>query len=319
MKNYIVFDLEWNQPSGRDEAIEGLPFEIVEIGAVKLDEDLQPVSEFHRLIRPQLYLRLHPIIAGVTHLTDEELDRKGQPFSRVIDEFFSWCGSEPFYCTWGSMDLTELERNMTHYGIELPFPRPLLFYDVQKLYSLCCSDGKTRESLDHAVKEAGLSCDTPFHRALDDARYTALLLQKLDLSTVDRYVSVDYFRAPRDRSEELRLEFPDYAKFVSRVFPTREDAMADKAVTDVVCRKCHRLLRKKIRWFSYAQRYYLCLASCPEHGLVRAKIRMKRDGNGELFAIRTEKFTDADGAALIAQKKEETRKRRAEHARNRVG
>ena len=37
--NYIVFDLEWNQSSGgRDFENPRMPFEIIEIGAVKLDK-----------------------------------------------------------------------------------------------------------------------------------------------------------------------------------------------------------------------------------------------------------------------------------------
>ena len=36
--NYIVFDLEWNQcPDGKEKEIKDMPFEIIEIGAVKLD------------------------------------------------------------------------------------------------------------------------------------------------------------------------------------------------------------------------------------------------------------------------------------------
>ncbi len=47
MNNYIVFDLEWNQsPEGKGNSIENLPFEIIEIGAVKLDSHLQLISEF---------------------------------------------------------------------------------------------------------------------------------------------------------------------------------------------------------------------------------------------------------------------------------
>ena len=35
--NYIVFDLEWNQnPSGKKTRNDRLPFEIIEIGAVKV-------------------------------------------------------------------------------------------------------------------------------------------------------------------------------------------------------------------------------------------------------------------------------------------
>ena len=38
MKNYIIFDLEWNQsPRGREDSVADFPFEIIEIGAVKLD------------------------------------------------------------------------------------------------------------------------------------------------------------------------------------------------------------------------------------------------------------------------------------------
>lgn len=50
MKNYIIFDLEWNQsPRGREDSVADFPFEIIEIGAVKLDENFQMVDEFHRL------------------------------------------------------------------------------------------------------------------------------------------------------------------------------------------------------------------------------------------------------------------------------
>ena len=60
MKNYIVFDLEWNQSiEGKEHSIEHFPFEIIEIGAVKLDEKLNMVSDFHGLITPQVYVELH--------------------------------------------------------------------------------------------------------------------------------------------------------------------------------------------------------------------------------------------------------------------
>lgn len=46
--NYIVFDLEWNQnPDGRRHPDSRLPFEIIEIGAVKL------ISRNHLLSFPE--------------------------------------------------------------------------------------------------------------------------------------------------------------------------------------------------------------------------------------------------------------------------
>ena len=38
--DYIVFDLEWNQcPDGKEREVPALPFEIIEIGAVKLNSE----------------------------------------------------------------------------------------------------------------------------------------------------------------------------------------------------------------------------------------------------------------------------------------
>ena len=40
--NYIVMDLEWNQsPDGKIGSYDDVPFEIIQIGAVKLDDKLQ--------------------------------------------------------------------------------------------------------------------------------------------------------------------------------------------------------------------------------------------------------------------------------------
>ena len=36
--NYIVLDLEWNQGSGQEPEVKEMPFEVIDIGAVKLNE-----------------------------------------------------------------------------------------------------------------------------------------------------------------------------------------------------------------------------------------------------------------------------------------
>ena len=108
------------------------------------------------------------------------------------------------------------------------------------------------------------------------------------------------------------MNFPDYSKFVSRGFASKEEAMKDKRVTDMVCYKCRRMLRKKIRWFSSNQKFYFCLAVCPEHGYMKGKIRMKKSEDGSFFAVKTTKLVGEEGAAYVEQKKEETKKKRAE-------
>lgn len=93
--------------------------------------------------------------------------------------------------------------------------------------------------------------------------------------------------------------------------------MADKKVTDMVCYQCHRMLKKKIRWFSYGQRFYLCLAVCPEHGFIKGKIRMKRAEDGSVFAVKTLKPASQEAAEMVEKKKEEARLKRAEKSRAR--
>lgn len=316
--NYIVLDLEWNQsPNGKEDSVEHFPFEIIEIGAFRLDERYRETGTFHRLIRPQVYRKMHFKISEVTHMDMKKLCQEGQPFETVIKEFLEWCGDEKFcFCIWGSMDLTELQRNMAYYGIDIPFPRPLLYYDIQKLYCLQYGDGQNKVSLDQAVLDQNMEEDRPFHRALDDAYYTGRILSVLDMETYGVYKSVDYYGLPETRNEEYRLYFTDYSKFVSREFDSREDIMKDKNVTDIVCLKCRRMLRKKVRWFPYGQRFYFCLAVCPEHGYVKGKIRVKKSEDDRYYVVKTIKMAGEDDVELLTQRKEDGRKKR--NARGRL-
>ena len=53
--NSIVLDLEWNQAQTRDREAPGLTFEVIEIGAVRLDEHGNQTDSFSGLIRPCVY------------------------------------------------------------------------------------------------------------------------------------------------------------------------------------------------------------------------------------------------------------------------
>ena len=318
MKEYIVFDLEWNQsPYGKGTSVEALPFEVIELGAVKLNGQMEKISDFRCLVRPQVYEELHYKISEVVHRSMDELLEKGIPFPKAVEEFIAWCGEHAVFCTWGSMDLTELQRNMAFYQMDSPFPFPLLYYDVQKLYAMLRKEGKERISLDAAVHELGIREDRPFHQAFDDACYTAEVMKAMDWQNVAPYLSIDYYRLPRDKKEEVLLRFPNYDKYVSRPFDTKEEAIADRKVADMVCCECRRTMRKKIRWFPSGQRAYLCLASCQEHGLYKGKIRMKKTEQGQIFAVKTVKPVHERKAAEISIKKEESRKKRSEKNRQR--
>ena len=115
----IVLDLEWNQNSlGKKERSSDKPvFEIIEIGAVKLNENYEMTGKFSQLVKPQIYHTMHKITADLIHLQMKEL-KKGKDFPTVMKEFLEWCGKDYIFATWGPLDLLELQRNMEYYNME---------------------------------------------------------------------------------------------------------------------------------------------------------------------------------------------------------
>ena len=309
--NYIVLDLEWNQSAfGKENEVEGLPFEIVEIGAVKLDSEKNIIGKFSEFVRPQVYKKLHHITKDVINISESDL-KKARYFKKVADDFIKWCGEDYTMCIWGVSDLTELQRNFRFFGVKNPFSAPLYYFDIQKMFSLLYEDGKIRRSLEDAVDMLSVEKDRPFHRAYDDAYYTAKIMQKMNLECVKGNFSVDYYAPPRSKKDEIYLVFGNYSKYVSKVYDSREELMEDKDVLSTRCYQCGKLLRKRIKWFP-SGKIYLCVAYCSKHGYLKGKIRVKKSDDGGVFAVKTLKITDEDTVHMIRERRNELRKKRRE-------
>lgn len=302
--NYIVLDLEWNQSRTADE-VAGLLFEIVEIGAVKLNDRCVMVSEFSRLVRPEVYREMNQITSRLIHLQMRELERGG-PFVETAEAFLEWCGKEEYiFCTWGSLDLTELQRNMEYYKMTPLSDGPIAFLDVQKLFSLTFEDGKSRRALEYAVDWLKIEKDIPFHRAFGDAYYTAKILTAIGERhrEVFQKVSYDVFHPPVNREQEIRIRFDNYVKYISRQFPGKAEAFADREVSSSKCYLCHRNLRKKLKWFTPNGRHYYCLAHCDRHGYLKGKIRLHKTGRGALYVVKTTKLiSEAEAEELVRRR-----------------
>ncbi|MBQ9141052.1 MAG: exonuclease domain-containing protein [Lachnospiraceae bacterium] len=312
--NYIVLDLEWNQSNaGKEAENPELTFEIIEIGAVKLNEEFHLLSEFSKLIKPQIYHEMHHITSKLIHMRMEELER-GKPFVQVMQSFLEWIGEEECtFCTWGPLDLTELQKNMRYYGMGALSDGPIAFLDVQKLFSIAFEDRKTRRALEWAVDYLGIEKDIPFHRAFSDAYYTAKVLEKIEDKSVLAYVSFDTFTPPGSRDREVKIQFETYAKYISREFADKAEAFADKEVTSSKCYLCHRNLRKKVKWFTANGKNYYCIAYCDKHGYLKGKSRVRRTENGGVFIVKTTKFISEQDVEVILKKKahaQEMRKRK---------
>ena len=309
--NYIVLDLEWNQSStGKEEVSKVLPFEIIEIGAIKLNSDRKMTDEFSELIKPQVYHEMHHIIRKLIHLQMEELE-KGKSFVEIMEKFRVWCGQDYIFCTWGPLDLLELQRNIRYYQLEPLGEGPLAFLDVQKLFSIAYEDRKSRRTLEHAIDFLEIEKDIPFHRAFSDAYYTAKVLAQLD-EDVLKNCSFDVFHLPKDRKSEVHVIFDAYAKYISRTFADKTEALADRTVIETKCYLCHKNLRKKIRWFSPNGKHYYSVSYCDKHGYMKAKIRIRKSEEDSVYVVKTEKFINQEEVEDIRNRQEKAKEQRKE-------
>ena len=175
--NFVILDLEWNGTYSR--RLKGFMNEIIEFGAVKVDECLHVLDTFDALVRPQVGKKISGKIKTLTNITNEEL-ANGLQFMQVMSRFRKWMG-DAVLMTWGTSDILALIENSRYFcGSErIPFLKQ--YVDLQ---SYC-------EQMLHydATKQMGLSTsaqllgineeDIAHHRAMDDSMLSLRCLQKL--------------------------------------------------------------------------------------------------------------------------------------------
>ncbi|MCI6422059.1 MAG: exonuclease domain-containing protein [Blautia sp.] len=310
--NYIVFDLEWNQcPYGKERENKKIPFEIIEIGAVKLNEERKEIERFQQVIRPTVYHRLHFRTKEILNIDQETLE-EGIPFSKAVRKFLCWCGEDVMFCTWGQADLVELQRNMKYYKLSHLLKGPVFYYDVQKIFGIEYEGNKSSRSLEYAIDYLQMKKEECFHRALHDAWYTAQIFASLPMEVITKNYSIDCYQNPKSKKEEIKVVFERYSKYISREFSSKEEATKDREVVSTRCFLCGKTARKKIRWFSLNSKIHICLAVCPEHGYLRGKIRLKKTDEGNYYVIKTIKKINDQEAELVKERRDLLRKKRRE-------
>lgn len=84
--NYIVLDLEWNQGNAsRERQDPVMPFEIIEIGAVRMDGERRIVGDYARRVRPSRYHSMHFVTGKLLHIRAEDLAQE-EFFPGVFEE-----------------------------------------------------------------------------------------------------------------------------------------------------------------------------------------------------------------------------------------
>ena len=200
--NYVVVDLEWNQAmSSKSSVFNKLPIhlsgEIIEIGAVKLREDMSPGEEFTIDVKPVYFRRMHYKVKKITGFDKERLAH-GIAFADALEQLRQWCGDDVTFITWGNDDQRIMEQNIIIHDLDWDWIAG--WVNLQLIYNLQTGGDKNQKSLASAMEHFQIEQTRVAHDALGDAYNTALVASRLDME------------------EGLRL-YPDAARILASRMP----------------------------------------------------------------------------------------------------
>lgn len=266
--HYIVLDLEWNQPTSFNTPVfrqigDSLLFEVIQIGAVKLDDHFSLLDELSVPVRPTHYVNIHPRVRRMTHLGREELC-DAPAFPEAMSQFASWCGEDYVFLTWGGDDISVLKQNLDFFHFEGGYAR---MFDVQRYYAETFELGSKQKSLKGAMEHLEILPDEnrDFHNAVNDAYYTALVLQKLP----EPERVLNHEQAPRKLAHNKRR-----TRFrVTHTVPSVVEGLAGADVQTPECPTCKKPTSLQTEIVPQAPGKYVALSKCPQHGQLFVKVR----------------------------------------------
>ena len=205
---YIIIDLEFNnlknitnyykdffEVYGKFDSI-ALKNEIIEIGAIKVDKYMKPISEFREYVKPTVFPVINPIVTEITKIDMNILNEKGVPFDEAINKLKNMFEQGDVLCSWAKDDVVELIINANHYKYNnLSWLNEYL--DIQE-YATKILAHKKSLGLKAALEELKIKVDdTKLHDALYDAKYTVDVFRRIYNSRVIKnYLVKDIYNMP---------------------------------------------------------------------------------------------------------------------------
>lgn len=320
--NYIVLDMEWNQPwPGSPSSKKVLPVqirgEIIQIGAVRVTEEKEVADEFQIMIKPKYYRHLNRRVSKLTGIKETRLREEGVPFPEAIARFRDWCGEDIVFLTWGFDDIGILRENLQLHGLDTRFTEK--WYNAQMIFNAQTDGSNSQKALKTAMEIFGIEASRPAHDALGDAYHTALICARLDL----RRGAEEYDEALKSHENGFHgAELPGcIARKVFYDYADKRAALSAMSGEENICPACGaRMLGS--RWFAQPGHRYMDLATCPEHGkfLIRVRLSQQPDGRVQVSRLTYEATSEAAEAyARRAEKADPEESSRPTRRRRRRG
>ncbi|MEG1835873.1 MAG: 3'-5' exonuclease [Oscillospiraceae bacterium] len=235
---YIVMDLEWNNAYSKK--LSGFINEVIEIGAVKLDDELNVTDTFSDVVKSQVGKKLQGRVKALTHITNEEISR-GIPFQKAISNFSKWLGEEEnLFLTWGDGDIRTLIKNCEYFMGYTHIPFINNYCDLQKYCQSFIDSNITVQQvgLSAAAVALGINPDKfPHHRALDDSFLSVACFKKtFDNEKLKKYTH---------KCDNLYYE---KLFFKPKIISDINNPLVDKTKFNCVCDVCGGKVKVKKDW-----------------------------------------------------------------------
>ena len=179
---YVTIDLEMNPLAKEYKAERAICCrEVIEIGAILLDENYQEIDSFKTFVKPQFNDVIKPHIQKLTNISNDMVEN-APFFEEALQMFCSWCksiGDDILLYQWSESDIEQIRNEMNLKGISSDDSNQIFlsnWFDLQREFGdkLNLSNAV---SLKNAVMYAGIDFEGTEHDDLDDARNTAILLK----------------------------------------------------------------------------------------------------------------------------------------------
>ena len=179
MGRYVVYDLEMCRvPKGEKRDAFGSRQELIQIGAVLLDESYEIIDSFITYVKPR-FGEIDPFIEKLTGIRPSDVINAPST-EEALDNFLGWIPDDVTMVSWSMSDPYQLYHEIDGKGMDLPRLEDLLEDSIDCQYEF---EEKIEASRTYGLSEAlsitGIDCDENIHDALTDASNTALLFRKI--------------------------------------------------------------------------------------------------------------------------------------------
>lgn len=231
--HYIVFDLEFNQDVSSLQNFHfqntRYPFEIIQIGAIKLDAQFNQIDTFNRYVKPTFYGQVSPFITELTGINTNQLQSE-ETFPHVYKDYIHFIGgTDSVFCIWGLSDIKELFRNASYHELgHESLPRQYINIQPYAPIHLKLPHKKLMR-LEDAVSMLHIPVTHPFHNAFHDAYYTTEVFKKIYHPSMYPIHYDPSYRPTRPKKPKKQIDFEklinQFAKMYQRNMSEEEQDM----------------------------------------------------------------------------------------------